>query len=146
MRLRRRKDTAGSKLQSFCSSRRTCSLHQCLSCTCGRYPDTNTKTKTKRNTKTTTKANTNLQSASMSGTCGRVCLHRPEGRERGREKGGGEAGGLISVLPHVRPTTTTMGAAATALVGRGGETAKMGDWGWSVNNAGPERLCDKANL
>ena len=62
-----------------------------------------------------------------------------------REKGGGEAGGLISVLPHVRPTTTTMGAAATALVGRG-ETAKMGDWGSGVNNAGPERLCDKANL
>ena len=72
----------------------------------------------------------------MSGTCERVCLHRPEGREGGWEKGGGEAGGLISVLPHVRPTTTTMGAAATALVGRGGgETAKMGDWGLGVNNA-----------
>ena len=84
--------------------------------------------------KTKTKANTNLQSASMSGTCGRVCLDRPEGREGGREKGGGEASGLISVLPLVRPTTTTMGA-ATALLGRRGETAKMGDWGWRVNNA-----------
>ena len=86
--------------------------------------------------KTKTKANTNLQSASMSGTCGRVCLHRPEGREGGEGRRRGQSG-LISVLPHVRPTTTTMGAAASALglVGRVGETAKMGDWGWSVNNA-----------
>ena len=83
--------------------------------------------------KTKTKANTNLQSASMSGTCGRVCLHRPEGREGGEGRRRGQSG-LISVLPHVRPTTTTMGA-ATALLGRGGETAKMGDWGWSVNNS-----------